>query len=121
MLLDCISVNRRQQTQDTYGQVVMQSHIFSDIDAIVFPEGPEDLARRPEAQTMTKSLTIITEFPLQGPAEVIGTEYQPDVILWNDDNYVLVKLEDWSRYADGFVKATCESYDLIDSPPGDPV
>jgi hypothetical protein len=116
--LDTFAVNRRQQTIDGYGQAQISTQIIAGVRGVVFPEGLNDLSRRPEAQTNAKSIVVITRFQLRGESETVDkVQFQPDVIVWNDDSFLVVRVEDWSQYARGFLKCTAQSVDIVDAPP----
>lgn len=115
--LDSFSVLRRKQVVNNFGQVKTNVERTDNVLGVVFPEGLNDLARRAEAQTNTKSIVIITRFGLRGESETVdGCEFQPDIVKWNGSNFLVVRLEDYSRYARGYIKATATSMDIVDSP-----
>lgn len=66
-----------------------------------------------DQQSMPNKVSVHTLFRLQGPAP----GYQPDYVVWRDDNYIVTSLDDYSRYGAGFTRADCASVDSIDSPP----
>lgn len=116
-LLDQFSVSRRTQGFDGFGQVVINAQLIPGIRGIVYPEGANDLARRPEADVTAKTIIVITRFALQGEAETTGTNVKPDILIWNGDSFLVTHVEDYSNFAAGFVKCRCESIDIVDQPP----
>lgn len=115
--LDSFSVLRRKQIVNTFGQVKTAVEQTDNVRGIVFPEDLNDLSRRAEVQTNTKSIVIITRFGLRGESETVdGCEFWPDIVKWNGSNFLVVRLEDYSRYARGYIKATATSTDIVDSP-----
>ena len=39
---------------------------------------------------MGKTITVITRFALRGDSETAGTDYAPDIVHWQGDNFVVV-------------------------------
>ena len=115
MTLDSFLVHRRTETVDNFGLGKVSVEKIPQ-RGVVYPESLNDLARRPEAQINAKSLTVITRFALRGESKDSNTnaQYQPDLVEWHTDFFVVVHVEDWSNYARGFVKATCTSIDSVD-------
>jgi len=113
--LDDFIVHRRTETVDTFGMGKI-SVVKIPSRGIVFPDSLNDLARRPEAQITAKSLTVITRYAIRGESKDSNTnsQYQPDLVEWNNDFFIVIHVEDWSKYARGFVKATCTSIDSVD-------
>jgi len=114
--LDTFDVNRVQEIMNNYGEMTTNVQTFPGESGVVYPEGPEDLARRPEAELNAKTIVIITRFALRGMSSDSndGKRYQPDIVTWRNDNYIVVRVEDWSNFASGFVKCTCSSTDMVD-------
>jgi galactose-6-phosphate isomerase len=114
---DDIVVIRRTQVVGNNGRAVLTEKATSTI-AVVTASSPDDLQRVPEVEYMNKAITIYTQYRLQGPAkDEAGNETSPDLILWNDSAYVIVSLDDYSRYGRGFVSAVAVSQDAVDPPP----
>lgn len=82
-------------------------------NGVVAPAGNNDLERLPDDQRMMKTLVVVTQFRLRGPAP----GFQPDVIVWEGDRFVVAQVEDFSGYGQGFIKAICTSMDSVDQPP----
>jgi hypothetical protein len=115
--LDTFDVQRRTQIVNSFGESKISVELNARVRGVVYPEGLDSLSRRPEAQTQAKSIVVITRFPLRGESETVDSvNYQPDIILWHGDSFLVVRLEDWGSYARGFVKATAESTDIVDKP-----
>lgn len=78
----------------------------------IFPEGG-DLMRGTDAQYSPKVINIITPYRLQGPS----SNRQPDTIIWDGDEFVITKSNDYTSYGAGFCEATAQSMDSVDAPP----
>lgn len=121
MLTDSFDVLRRKEVLDAHGRVTTpQNQSFAGQYGVISAASPNDLERLEDSQRMGRNLSLITNFRLQGPAEVSGTEYQPDVVVWGGDQYVVKHIDPYSRYGAGFIQAIIGSMDIIDQPPPAP-
>jgi len=115
--LDSFSVLRRKQFVNNFGQTKIESERFDGVRGVVYPEGLNDLSRRAEVQTNAKSIVVITKFGLRSESKTVDQcEYQPDVVVWNGSNFLVVRVEDYSKYARGFIKVAATSIDIVDPP-----
>jgi hypothetical protein len=117
MLLDSFAVNRRTQTVDDFGIASTSTQPFAGLYGVIYPSEENELKRLPDLQIQSKAITVITMFALRGESEAASTEYAPDVVVWNGDNFLVRKVEDYSNFAAGFIFAICTSTDLVDQPP----
>lgn len=117
MLLSNFDVNRRVQTVDDFGTGSTAITPFTGLFGVIYPSDDNDLKLLPDLRVMGNTLTVITMFALYGEAEANGTDYQPDLVIWNGDSYLVRVVEDFSNYSAGFIKAICTSIDLVDQPP----
>ena len=117
MLMDTFSVNRRTQVVSNYGIASTTIAAFPGLFGVVYPSDENELKRLPDLQFQGKAVTVITRFALRGEAETADTEFQPDIVVWGNDNFLVRKVEDWSQYNSGFILAICTSIDLVDAPP----
>jgi hypothetical protein len=108
--LDGISATGNVQTLKTY----------LPARGSIGPVPPDQLDRQPDQQFQGKTLGVVTAFRLSGAAQVAGTRYQPDIILWKGGSYVVTALDDYTQYGAGMVQAVCTSIDWIDNAPGAP-
>jgi galactose-6-phosphate isomerase len=106
------TVLRRTEIVTSFGKSVVTSQELSAIGVIT--AGPDDrLTREADYQAMTKSIVIVTKFPLRGPAP----GFQADIILWHGDKFLISLLDDYSGYGPGFVQANADSIDTVDIAP----
>ena len=111
------TVIRRQQTVGTNGLPVITTTTFAAVGALT-PSGDNSLVREEAYEQQANSISVITSFRLRGPAKLAdGTEYMPDVILWDGNHYIVRDLKDWTQFGAGMVEAECLSYDFVDLPP----
>ena len=117
---DIFIVHRRTQIVDNYGESKISIEKIPLVRGVVFPEGLNDLARRPEAQINAKTLVFITRFALRGESKDSNTnsQYHPDLVEWRTNLFLVVRVEDWSNFARGFVRATCTSINSVDQATG---
>lgn len=120
MLMDTFLVNRRTQTVNNFGIASTTIQPFPGLFGVVYPSNENELKRLPDLQVQEKAITVITRFALRGEAETSANpavSFQPDIVVWGGDNFVVRKIEDWSQYGPGFILAICTSIDLVDAPP----
>lgn len=116
--LDTFSVSRRQETVNSFGESTQAPTLFNGINGVVYPEGDENLDRRDAPQLQAKTIVVITRFALRGASvDGAGASWQPDVIVWSGSNYVVDRVEDYSRYAAGFIKVSASLLDSTAPPP----
>ena len=115
--LDTFSVVRRQETVSNFGISTVTSTTIAGQYGVVKPSNENDLKRLPDTDIFEKAITVITMFPLRGESETAGSEFKPDLVVWNGDNFMVREVLDYSNYAMGFVKAICTSIDRVDQPP----
>jgi len=110
--LDSFLIIRRTQLITQFGRVQMIERRYTGIGVVV-AASPNDLQRVPEMQYHNKSITIYTQWRLQGPAP----NMQPDEIIWHGSQYLVRTLDDYSGYGRGFITVTCLSIDAVDPAP----
>jgi hypothetical protein len=112
--LDYFDVIRRAQLVNTSGEVgIPQPQIFSQVAGVVAPDNAPRLQRNPEAQIAGKILLVYTTFALRGQTQDgVPQDYQPDLVIWGGNQFIVVSVDDYSRYGTGFVKAVCDMMDM---------
>jgi len=103
------TVLRRLETVDSFGRSGVTETRMRAVGTIT-ANSPSDLDRREDYQNMTRSITVVTRFPLRG--ETAG--YQPDVILWQGSNYVVKHVDIYAHFGPGFFQVECSSMDKVD-------
>lgn len=121
MMLDSFTVNRRQQSVNNFGESSTAVTPTTNVRGVVYPSDENDLRRLADIGYQAKAITVITRFALRGASETGSgageVQYQPDVVVWNGDSFIVRLIEDMSNYGPGFVKALCSSMDSVDQPP----
>jgi hypothetical protein len=116
---EAFTVVRRLEVVSSTGNV-QTVNTYLPARGSIGPVAPDQLNRLPEQQEQSKSLSVVTAFRLMGAAQVAGTRYQPDLVLWKGDFYVVTALDDYTQYGAGMVQAMCTSIDWIDNAPAAP-
>ena len=116
-LTDTFTVLRRVETVGTNGRSTTSSQTFVNVVGVVTAIGPSDLDRKDDYQSMSRSISIVTKFRMQG--EVTGA--QPDIVVWRGDSYVVRSIDLYPQFGPGFVQVECTSMDRTDvAMPGTP-
>jgi len=113
---ELFTVIRRQQIVGATGGVTTSNTTYTARGSIG-PVPPDQIAREPEQQYQGKTLSVVTMFRLRGASQLAGNEFQPDLIQWKGDYYVVTALDDYTAYGAGMVQAICTSIDWIDRAP----
>lgn len=120
MLSEPIVVVRRQQGVNKFGEVSISSTNYNTYGTVV-PVTPNSLIREEAYEFQRKSLRVFTRFALQGVAkDSKGNDYQPDLVLWHGDYYIVKTINDYTSWGPGMVEADCSSIDYVDQPPQPP-
>lgn len=83
----------------------------------VTPTGDNSLIREEAFQTQAKTIKVITTFRLRGQSRTgAGQNYQPDLVYWEGDFYLVRVLDDFSKFGAGMMEADCSSIDFNDKP-----
>lgn len=112
MFNDKFDVERRTLTVGNDGIGALSIQTFDDVIGVV-TAGKSDLVRDPDQQHMPRTISIVTQFRLRGPAP----NTQADVVVWAGNRYVVNLLDNYTRYGPGWVQAECSSMDSIDEAP----
>ena len=118
---DLVSVVRRAENVGSNGYDAPISTTYANVVATVIPGG-KSLKRDDAAQHAPAEIDVIMPIQqvnvaggslrLQGVAE----GFQPDLVVWKGDSYVVRDVNDYTRLGMGWVEARCESYDSEDQP-----
>lgn len=115
---ESFSVIRRAEIVNDYGESVQTTQTIPNVVGSVVPLGSNSLLREEAFQTNDKTIRVLTSFRLRGPSKsAVLQNYQPDIIVWKGDNFVVRTLEDYTQYGAGMVDAECSSIDLVDQAP----
>lgn len=110
-LTDIFTVRRRQEIVDNHGRSTIQETLFAGQIGVITSSNPNDLERPEEYEAFTRSISVVCRFRLRG--ETVG--YQPDVVVWHGNNYVVKHIDLYPQFGAGFIQADCESMDRQDN------
>src|SRR5579871_6678910 len=104
---ETFTVLRRFETVNSYGESTVTTKQYPAVGSVT-PGGDNSLSREDAFQTEAKTITVVTAFLLRGPStNPAGQNFQPDIVVWRGDSYVVRSLNDYSRYGAGLVEAEC--------------
>lgn len=115
-------VLRRRETVTDQGRTSVNIATYAAFGSIV-PSGDNSLIREEGYGIGAKTINVITNFWLRHQAQdgPGGYRYQPDIVVWNGNKYLVKAVNDYSQFGQGFVEAECSSMDMIDqTPSGNP-
>lgn len=116
---DTITVYRRQEVVNNFGESELSVTAYANVVAVVTASAPTTLDRRPDLQVSPKSIDVVTAFRLYSESESTAqAEYQPDIITWHGNNYIVKSLADFSSFGPGYVSASCAITDSQPTPTG---
>lgn len=110
-------VVRRKDSANNFGEDVQQTLRFPAVGSVT-PLGANSLLRQEAFQTEEKTIRVTTDFHLRAASkDETGQGYQPDIVIWNGDAYLVRVINDFSNYGRGMVTAECSSIDYVDEAP----
>jgi len=107
---DQFKVERRLETRTQRGRSLQTPSVFTNLSGVITMASPNDLLRLPDTERMDRHISVVTNFALRGPT----TDYQPDIIWWRGDSYVVKTFEPYPQFGSGFYQAICGSVDATD-------
>lgn len=118
LTLSTFNVLRRSEMVNGFGEVQIGSLQFSGVTGVVYPEGDQTLDREEDMGVPRKGIAVISgQFALRSQGtDASGGAWQPDLVVWQGNQYFVESLEDYSTYALGFVKAHCVLTDASPQP-----
>lgn len=117
---EVLTIYRREQVMDSLGRATVTPVLIAPAPyGVVEPQDDQPLQRGPEQQNLPQLLEVHTQFRLRSASLDPATSklYQPDVIVWNGDQFLVNRVINWSKYGRGFIRAACSSVDPIDDVP----
>lgn len=114
---DSFTVIRRRSWTDSDGFEQSDDVRIPRVLGSVYPTGNNSLGREDSFQAPTKTVTVVTKFLLrQSAKDIDGVNWQPDLIEWQGDRFIVTDVNDFSRYGPGFVEAVCTTFDYNNNP-----
>lgn len=110
-----ISVTRRAYTINNNGQTVVTPTNLSPI-AVVTQGTPHPFEQTPDAQVAKSSITVHAyRFQLYDVITGKASSFQPDLVNYNGNHYIVTKVYNWSRFGQGFTMAEADLYDMTEA------
>lgn len=103
---------RRAETVNGFGEGSVSS-VVTKFSGVVTTPGPNELVRGSDETHFNDTITVITKFRLRSASSEAGQNYQPDIVLYDGDYYLVDKVDDYNRYGAGFIEAQCTLTDYI--------
>src|ERR1700694_3507137 len=107
---EAFSVIRRQEIVGANGVPVLTQTTLPKagdpaIVGSITPTGDNSLVRAEAYSTQSNTIKVITAFRLRGPSkDGTGKSFQPDIVLWNGNHFVVRTLNEWTSFGAGFVE-----------------
>lgn len=120
-----LAILRRSELVGDNGRtVITETAILPAPMGVVMPKdsviGGNAIERAPDMQYRGAALLCYTKFRLRGPSlDANGQEWQPDVVVWNGNRYVVTLINDYAHFGQGYIQAELSSMDGVDEPPAE--
>jgi hypothetical protein len=111
--MDFFDLIRRKEVVDSFGRTSTVDKKYYRIQGVVLPASKSkdnDLDRMPNYQSTKRNIEVITSFRIYNQTK----GYQPDIILWNDTQYIVNRLYSYNHYGPGFLIVECDSMERVD-------
>lgn len=112
MLADSFSVTRRQETVGANGRPTITPTVFPNLVGVVTQSEPTTLQRDDDSQTVPRAISIVTKFAARGAT----TGYQPDLVTWDSQDYLVTDCIPYRRFGAGFYEILAASENAMDQP-----
>lgn len=93
-----------RQTQSIVNGLAVNAQVKTPFTGVVTSAGGSELNRNAVGETVKGTIIICTKFRLDDGS--IGRS--ADIVTWNGANYTVTQTNDYSKYGEGFIEATCE-------------
>ena len=114
-------VIRRADMVDTNGVTLPGAVSFSAVGSIT-PLATNSMLREEAFSLAEKTIRVMTSFMLRGPSKDPTLQnFQPDIVVWRGNSYIVRTIDDYSRFGAGIVIADCSSIDYVDAAPRAPL
>lgn len=111
---DSFGVLRSVENVDSHGRGVL-TQARSIAIGVVQPASGRQMELTPEATRTSEMLEIWTQFGLQEATD----QTQADIVVWHSKQYVVVRVDDFDNWGQGYVHVVLSRKDLL--PAGTPL
>ena len=116
---DEICITRRPYINDaTQGGKVVITPTQCSAVGVITQGSPSAFQQAADAQNAKAVITVHAyRFQLYDPITLAatGAMYQPDLITYNGNIYIVDRVLNWSRYGQGFTQAECSLYQMTET------
>jgi hypothetical protein len=118
MLSDVITVTRRKDVVGANGRTTPTvERVIDGIMAVVTQADPAAIMRREEGQIVPRRIFIASTFAFRNASKgASGVNNHPDIITWNNCDYVVNEVLPYSRFGGGTFEVIAESFTALDAP-----
>lgn len=100
-------VRRRVEAVNEFGELVTSETLLPAVGSVT-PTGDNSLLREEAFQTQSESIRVVTRFRLRGASkDEIGTRFQPDIVVFNAQDYLVRVVNEYNQFGAGMVEAEC--------------
>lgn len=123
MFVERITVIRREQVVNSKGRTEIVPTVFENVIASMQPKdtaiGGNAISREADGSYRGANMNVYTKFRLRSVSktEAGDIQFQPDIIVWNGDHFLVALVNDWTHYGRGWMHAEIESIDPVDNAP----
>jgi hypothetical protein len=106
---ETFTVIRRAETVNNFGETTTTNTTFTASGSIQ-ATGDNSLLREEAYQAQQKTIQVITTFLLRGATQDpngSGQLYQPDLVIWKGETFLVRVVDDFSSYGSGMIRAEC--------------
>ena len=106
-----LNITRREQITDNNGNVTVTTTTLTPIGVVTI-DAPSPLVQVPDYALAKNAIVVHCTIQLYDSVLTSGTPYQPDLVNYNGNQYIVTKAYNWSQYGRGFTMSECELYNL---------
>lgn len=113
------TVVRRQDVVNDHGEGEQVTQVIPDVVGAIYPTGENSLIREVAAEAQAQTITVVTPYRLRPASQETSTgrAFQPDLVLWQGNYYVVWSINEYMQYGVGFVQAECMETDYTTEAP----
>lgn len=110
-------VLRRRETVNEHGESVKDVETIGPLTGACQPLGDNSMVREEAYTTQNNGLSVWSTFRMYSTSRTNdGTTYQPDLILYDGNTYLVKTLNDWTAWGAGFTQADCIAFAYVPAP-----
>lgn len=115
MLSELVTITRRQDAVSTSGRAQKTVEAtYPNISAVVTQGDPSDVVRNEDGQLMPRVITVATAFAVRAESKSpAGVRYQPDIITWNGNDYVVIGYAPYPTFGQGVYEVTAQALSTV--------